>query len=166
MHEANPQKKSSQDLLLMPMLCEILQLIFVFILFAATVYYLLIRKEAVELEPVDKGEKQKKITGYILVLCVLCMTMIFAALDNAVTLQHAKGSLDVGQWPRLLLAVSGILAGFLFDLKKHRYMSIVMFCVTLLSVLCVLVIVTGGSVLAGLVIFYLSSGFFVGYFTT
>ena len=115
---------------------------------------------------VDKGGKRKKITGYILVLCVLCMTMIFAALDNAVTLQHAKGSLDVGQWPRLLLAVSGILAGFLFDLKKHRYMSIVMFCVTLLSVLCVLVIVTGGSVLAGLVIFYLSSGFFVVYFTT
>ena len=145
---------------------QMVQLIFVFILFAATVYYLLIRKEAVELEPVDKGEKQKKITGYILVLCVLCMTMIFAALDNAVTLQHAKGSLDVGQWPRLLLAVSGILAGFLFDLKKHRYMSIVMFCVTLLSVLCVLVIVTGGSVLAGLVIFYLSSGFFVVYFTT
>ena len=145
---------------------QMVQLIFVFILFAATVYYLLIRKEAVELEPVDKGEKQKKITGYILVLCVLCMTMIFAALDNAVTLQHAKGSLDVGQWPRLLLAVSGILAGFLFDLKNHRYMSIVMFCVTLLSVLCVLVIVTGGSVLAGLVIFYLSSGFFVVYFTT
>lgn len=109
---------------------QMVQLIFVFILFAATVYYLLIRKEAVELEPVDKGEKQKKITGYILVLCVLCMTMIFAALDNVVTLQHAKGSLDVGQWPRLLLAVSGILAGFLFDLKKHRYMSIVMFCVT------------------------------------
>ena len=145
---------------------QMVQLIFVFILFAATVYYLLIRKEAVELEPVDKGGKQKKITGYILVLCVLCMTMIFAALDNAVTLQHAKGSLDVGQWPRLLLAVSGILAGFLFDLKNRRYMSIVMFCVTLLSVLCVLVIVTGGSVLAGLVIFYLSSGFFVVYFTT
>ena len=100
---------------------QMVQLIFVFILFAATVYYLLIRKEAVELEPVDKGEKQKKITGYILVLCVLCMTMIFAALDNAVTLQHAKGSLDVGQWPRLLLAVSGILAGLLFDLKNHRY---------------------------------------------
>ena len=93
---------------------QMVQLIFVFILFAATVYYLLIRKEAVELEPVDKGEKQKKITGFILVLCVLCMTMIFAALDNAVTLQHAKGSLDVGQWPRLLLAGRGILGGFFF----------------------------------------------------
>ena len=43
---------------------QMVQLIFVFILFAATVYYLLIRKEAVELEPVDKGEKQKKITDH------------------------------------------------------------------------------------------------------
>ena len=145
---------------------QMIQLILVFILFAATVYYLLMQKEAVEMELVAGGEKQEKITGLLLILCILCMTMIFATLDNAVTLQHARGSLDVGQWPRLLLAVSGILAGLLFDLKNHRYMSIVMFCVTLLSVLCVLVIVTGGSVLAGLVIFYLSSGFFVVYFTT
>lgn len=145
---------------------QMVQLILVFILFAATVYYLLMQKEAVEMELVAEGEKQEKITGLLLILCILCMTMIFATLDNAVTLQHARGSLDVGQWPRLLLAVSGILAGLLFDLKNHRYMSIVMFCVTLLSVLCVLVIVTGGSVFAGLVIFYLSSGFFVVYFTT
>ena len=145
---------------------QMIQLILVFILFAATVYYLLMQKEAVEMELVAEGEKQEKITGLLLILCILCMTMIFATLDNAVTLQHARGSLDVGQWPRLLLAVSGILAGLLFDLKNHRYMSIVMFCVTLLSVLCVLVIVTGGSVFAGLVIFYLSSGFFVVYFTT
>ena len=145
---------------------QVVQLIFVFILFAATVYYLLMQKEAVEMELLAEGEKQEKITGLLLILCILCMTMIFATLDNAVTLQHARGSLDVGQWPRLLLAVSGILAGLLFDLKNHRYMSIVMFCVTLLSVLCVLVIVTGGSVFAGLVIFYLSSGFFVVYFTT
>jgi len=39
---------------------QMVQLIFVFILFAATVYYLLIRKEAVELEPVDKGGKQNE----------------------------------------------------------------------------------------------------------
>ena len=97
---------------------QMVQLIFVFILFAATVYYLLMQKEAVEMELVAEGEKQEKITGLLLILCILCMTMIFATLDNAVTLQHARGSLDVGQWPRLLLAVSGILAGLLFDLKK------------------------------------------------
>ena len=73
------------------------QLILVFILFAATVYYLLMQKEAVEMELVAEGEKQEKITGLLLILCILCMTMIFATLDNAVTLQHARGSLDVGR---------------------------------------------------------------------
>ena len=77
---------------------QMVQLIFVFILFAATVYYLLMQKEAVEMELVAEGEKQEKITGLLLILCILCMTMIFATLDNAVTLQHARGSLDVGQW--------------------------------------------------------------------
>ncbi len=79
---------------------QMVQLILVFILFAATVYYLLMQKEAVEMELVAEGEKQEKITGLLLILCILCMTMIFATLDNAVTLQHARGSLDVGQWPR------------------------------------------------------------------
>lgn len=39
--------------------------------------------------------------------------MHFSSLDNAVTLVHAGGSVDIGQWPRLLLAVSGLLAGML-----------------------------------------------------
>lgn len=55
---------------------QMVQLFFVFILFAATVYYLLMQKEAVEMELVAEGEKQEKITGLLLILCVLCMTMI------------------------------------------------------------------------------------------
>ncbi len=77
---------------------QMVQLIFVFILFAATVYLSAHTKGSSGVRACGQGGKnRKKITGYILVLCVLCMTMIFAALDNAVTLQHAKGSLDVGQ---------------------------------------------------------------------
>lgn len=94
-----------------------------------------------------------------LVCCVLLMTFIFAALDNIVTYYHAKGAIDVGEWPRLLLALSGILAGILFDLKKRRYMSLVMYCVTVLSVLCILLIGIGGSILAGLLVFYPAAGF-------
>lgn len=101
-----------------------------------------------------------------LVCCVLLMTFIFAALDNIVTYYHAKGAIDVGEWPRLLLALSGILAGILFDLKKRRYMSLVMYCVTVLSVLCILLIGIGGSILAGLLVFYPAAGFFVVFFTT
>lgn len=101
-----------------------------------------------------------------LVCCVLLMTFIFAALDNIVTYYHAKGAIDVGEWPRLLLVLSGIFAGILFDLKKRRFMSLIMYCVTILSVICILVIGMGGSILAGLLVFYLAAGFFVVFFTT
>lgn len=65
-----------------------------------------------------------------------------------------------------MLAVSGLLAGMLFDIKEHRFMQIMMYCVTLLSTMCVVIIVWGGPFMAGLIVFYLSAGFFVVYFTT
>lgn len=106
------------------------------------------------------------ITCGALVCCVLLMAFIFAALDNIVTYYHAKGTIDAGEWPRLLLVLSGILAGILFDLKKRRFMSLVMYCVTILSVIGILLIGMGGSILAGLIVFYLATGFFVVFFTT
>lgn len=110
--------------------------------------------------------KHPLLAGVLLLIIVLLMTCIFATLDNVVTLFHAEGSVDIGQWPRLLLAVSGLLAGVLFDIRKHRYMHIIMYCITLLSVICVLVIENGGPFLVGLIVFYLSAGFFVVFFTT
>lgn len=104
--------------------------------------------------------------GIALVTCVLLMTIIFATLDNVVTLYHADGDMDIGQWPRLLLAFSGLIAGFLYDIRKRCYMNSIMYCVTLLSVICVLLIVSGNLYLMGLYVFYLSAGFFAVYFTT
>ena len=48
-------------------------------------------------------------------------------LDNAVTLVHAGGATDIGQWPRIPLALSGLAAGFIFDIKNRKYMGIVMY---------------------------------------
>lgn len=110
--------------------------------------------------------KNTKLTAAVLVGVVALMTCIFSTLDNAVTLVHAGGSVDIGQWPRLLLAVSGLAAGFAFDVNGRRYINMIMYSVTLLSVICVVVIVFGGSFLVGLIAFYLSAGFFVVYFTT
>lgn len=81
------------------------------------------------------------LAALLLISIVVLMTCIFSSLDNAVTLVHAGGSVDIGQWPRLLLAVSGLLAGVLFDIKEHRFMQIMMYCVTLLSTMCVVIIV-------------------------
>ncbi len=102
--------------------------------------------------------------GIALVVMVVCMSFVFASLDNAVTLVHASGSVDIGQWPRLLLALSGLGAGFLFDIRERRYMHIMMYCITLLSTVCVAVIAFGGPFLVGLVVFYLSAGFFAVFF--
>ena len=110
--------------------------------------------------------KKPKVAAITLIFQVLFMACIFSTLDNVVTLFHSTGKVDIGQLPRLLLAVSGILAGILFDMGKRRYMSIIMYCVTLLSTICVLVIMTGGRFMVGLIVFYLSAGFFAVFFTT
>lgn len=110
-------------------------------------------------------------TPYPLSVCVMFaviiffLTIIFATLDNTVTSVHAAGSADIGQWPRLLLAVSGIAAGFLFDMRGRKWMHMIMYCVTLISTICVIVIGFGGPFLMGLLVFYLSAGFFSVYFT-
>jgi len=106
------------------------------------------------------------VVAVALIVTVLFMTCIFSTLDNAVTIVHANGSVDIGQWPRIMLALSGLTAGVLYNIADGKYMNIIMYCVTLLSVICVVVIVFGGPFIAGLLAFYMSAGFFVVYFTT
>lgn len=106
-----------------------------------------------------------KIVGILLILLVLLMTCIFSTLDNAVTLVHSSGEMDIGQWPRILLAFSGLVAGFVFDFKNRKYMGIIMYCVMVLSTICIAVLRFSGSFLVGLIVFYLSTGFFSVFFT-
>lgn len=61
------------------------------------------------------------------------MTCVFSTLDNTVTLVHSSGETDTGQWPRALLALSGLAAGFVFDWKSRQYMGPIMYCVMMLS---------------------------------
>ena len=102
----------------------------------------------------------------LLLACVCLIACVFSTLDNVVTLANAQGMFDLSTWPRLLLAVSGIAAGFIFDLTKHRYSTVTILCVAMFSLVSALAIQTGSEVLLGLVIFYLSSGFFVVFFTS
>lgn len=101
----------------------------------------------------------------MLVITVVLMTCIFSTLDNAVTVVHAQGQMDIGQWPRVMLALSGLAAGWLFNIANRRYMNASMYCITLLSVICVIIIMLGGPFIIGLIAFYVAAGFFVVYFT-
>lgn len=115
----------------------------------------------------ESGKTNQKITtaGGLLALLVILMACIFSTLDNAVTMHHVTGT-SIGQWPRLLLAVSGLAAGFLYDIRDRKYMTLIMYCVLLMSVICVVVLKMGRSFLIGLIVFYLSAGFFSVFFTT
>lgn len=106
------------------------------------------------------------IVGILMILLVVLMTFIFSTLDSAVTLVHANGTVDIGQWPRILLALSGLTAGFIFDIKNRKYMGLIMYCVMILSTICIVVLKFAGPFLAGLIVFYLSAGFFAVFFTS
>lgn len=96
---------------------------------------------------------------------VMILSCLFSTLDNVVTLSNAHGTIAVQTWPRLFLAASGLAAGLIFDLAERRYMGLVMFGIAVLSTISILAVEAGADPNLGLVVFYLSSGFFVTFFT-
>lgn len=96
---------------------------------------------------------------------VMILACLFSTLDNVVTFSNAHGTIAVQTWPRLFLAASGLVAGIVFDLAERRYMGPVMLGVTVLSTISILAVEAGADPNLGLIVFYLSSGFFVTFFT-
>lgn len=87
---------------------------------------------------------------------------VFAALNAGFTTLHAVGAVDLGDWPRLLLVVSSLAAGVLFDLRGRSYMNIGMTCAAMLSTLSFFVLIidgNGGNELAATIIFYLGRAY-------
>lgn len=58
----------------------------------------------------QESSGKERTVGLLLVLLVALITCVFSTLDNAVTLVHSSGETDIGQWPRALLALSGLAA--------------------------------------------------------
>ena len=118
----------------------------------------------------DDPEAKAAFRGAVVRLTVAtaCLTGVFAALNAGLTTSHAAGAIDLGDWPRLLLVVSALAAGVLYDLRGRSYMNIIMTCAAMLSTLSFFVLITdgnGGNTLAATIIFYLGTGFFVVFFT-
>lgn len=99
------------------------------------------------------------------IVLVMILACLFSTLDNVVTFSNAHGTIAVQTWPRLFLAASGLVAGIVFDLAERRYMGLVMLGIAVLSTISILAVEAGADPNLGLVVFYLSSGFFVTFFT-
>lgn len=116
------------------------------------------------IEEDGKGTRKKIAAGGLLALLVILMACIFSTLDNAVTMHHTAALTSA--MAAAFAGGSGLSAGFLFDIRKRKFMAMMMYCVMLMSVICVVVLKLGGPFLIGLIVFYLSAGFFVVFFTT
>ena len=106
----------------------------------------------------DDPEAKVAFQGAVVRLTVAtaCLTGVFAALNAGLTTSHAAGAIDLGDWPRLLLVVSALAAGVLYDLRGRSYMNIIMTCAAMLSTLSFFVLITdgnGGNTLAATIIF-------------
>ena len=117
-------------------------------------------------QQITPGGAKTAIRAVWLLALVVLLACMFSTLDNVVTLANAQGSISVETWPRLFLAASGLAAGVLFDIRERRYMGFIMFAVTVLSTISILAVEAGASPVIGLIVFYVSSGFFVTFFTT
>ena len=101
-----------------------------------------------------------------IVALVMLMACLFSTLDSAVTLIHSDGSTDIGRGARILLPLSGLAAGFIFDINNRKYTGIIMYCIMILSTMCIVLLEFSKPFTAVLIVFYLSAGFFAVFFTS
>lgn len=97
---------------------------------------------------------------------VMILACLFSTLDNVVTLSNAHGTIAVPDPGRASFWQQAALPpGLIFDLAERRYMGLVMLGIAVLSTISILAVEAGADPNLGLVVFYLSSGFFVTFFT-
>lgn len=113
-----------------------------------------------------KGNKHYIPLFISIVALVMLMACLFSTLDSAVTLIHSEGIADIGQGARILLAFSGLAAGFIFDINNRKYTGIIMYCIMILSTMCIVLLEFSKPFTAVLIVFYLSAGFFAVFFTS
>ncbi len=118
------------------------------------------------IESSAKGNKHNILLYISIIVLVILMACLFSTLDSAVTLVHSDGIADIGQGARILLAFSGLVAGFIFDISNRKYTGIIMYCIMILSTLCIVLLEFSKPFVAVLIVFYLSAGFFAVFFTS
>lgn len=118
------------------------------------------------IESSAKGNKHNILLYISIIVLVILMACLFSTLDSAVTLVHSDGIADIGQGARILLAFSGLAAGFIFDISNRKYTGIIMYCIMILSTLCIVLLEFSKPFVAVLIVFYLFAGFFAVFFTS
>lgn len=115
------------------------------------------------------GWRLDHMTPRTAVIVIFALVLLFSVLFNTLYTFIDIGSPWTSQYtnitPRVLMAVGGFAGGVLFDLHRARYLGIAMFWMTLLSVGAMLGVEAGGPYVVGEVVYFLSSGVFMTFYT-
>ena len=106
----------------------------------------------------------KKLALYLVVLIAL-FALLFNSLYGVSSLSSQSYSPFILLHPRLILALSGIGAGVLFDYKLGRYAGLIMITMAFLAAASILGIEAGLSPALGQTVFFLADGFFIVFYT-
>lgn len=116
------------------------------------------------------GWRLDHMTPRTAVIVIFALVLLFSVLFNTLYTFIDIGSPWTSQYtnitPRVLMAVGGFAGGVLFDLHRARYLGIAMFWMMLLSVGAMLGVEAGGPYVVGEVVYFLSSGVFMTFYTT
>ena len=116
------------------------------------------------------GWRLDHLTPRTAVIVIFALVLLFSVLFNTLYTFIDIGSPWTSQYtnitPRVLMAVGGFAGGVLFDLHRARYLGIAMFWMMLLSVGAMLGVEAGGPYVVGEVVYFLSSGVFMTFYTT
>lgn len=104
-------------------------------------------------------------TAVAMIVAVVLMSLVVGMIDSVLTSFNAQKAYDVYSGVRLFYAVGLILAGFIADIGKRKYLPVATVCTILLSTVCMFFLSEEISYFAGTALMYLYSGFYVMFFT-
>lgn len=96
---------------------------------------------------------------------VALMSLVLGLNDGIMTMLNANGTVKLYSYPRLVYGISVLLAGFIADKAKRRFLAFSTGCTMLLYLIVFICLNDPALYLVNISVFYLFSGFYVVYFT-
>lgn len=115
------------------------------------------------------GWRLDHMTPRAAVIVIFALVLLFSVLFNTLYALIDIDSPWTSQYtditPRILMAVGGFAGGVLFDLHRARYLGVIMFWMTLLSVGAMLGVQAGAPCAIGEFVYFLGLGVFMTFYT-
>ena len=108
-------------------------------------------------------EKSSDRSLWIIAATVFVVALMIGVYDGMAAELSAAQKMNLAGWPRLLLGLGTLAAGYLFDVGHRQYLNILILCSAIVNTVNVLLLSTAHTYVLSQVLMYSSMGFFVLY---